>query len=74
MKWPGWLRLRSRQKSLVSPTQCPDCGGEMIQTEKNTMSGDDLRTFRCERCGKDRDVDFGMALWKLMSDANRSDD
>ncbi len=73
MKWPSWLRFGSR-KPAPSPTQCPVCGMEMSQIEKNTISGSDLRTFRCERCGKEHDLDFGIALWKAMSDANKSDD
>ncbi|HTW35014.1 MAG TPA: hypothetical protein VMD53_10385 [Rhizomicrobium sp.] len=54
--------------------KCPDCGKEMILVEKFTMLGDDLRTYRCRSCGKDHDVNLGTALWKLMSDANKSDE
>jgi transposase-like protein len=53
--------------------KCPDCGKEMILVEKNTMSGEDLRTYRCNHCDKERDVNRGTALWKLMSDADRPD-
>jgi len=74
MKWPAWLKLGADRKTPTSPTQCPDCGRKMVQIEKHTMSGNDLRTFRCKRCGKEHDLDFGVALWKVMSDANKSDD
>ena len=53
--------------------KCPDCGKEMILVEKNTMSGEDLRTYRCNHCEKEHDVNWGTALWKLMSDADRPD-
>jgi hypothetical protein len=33
------------------------------------MSGDDMRTYRCDRCRQDHIVDFGTAVWKIMSDA-----
>jgi len=38
--------------------------------EKFTMSDDDLRTYRCDRCREEHILDFGTALWKLMSDAD----
>ena len=55
------------------PMKCPDCGKEMALVEKDTMSGDDLRTYRCKHCDKEHDVNLGTALWKLMSDADKSD-
>jgi hypothetical protein len=41
--------------------------------EKFTMLGDDIRTYRCSECGLEYDLDFGIALWKLMSDVNKMD-
>lgn len=80
MKWPTWFRRKHLDKpALVSPaqspdpTQCPDCGRKMKFVEKNTMSGRDLRTYRCDHCRKEHDVDLGVAMWKLMSDANESE-
>jgi predicted RNA-binding Zn-ribbon protein involved in translation (DUF1610 family) len=75
MNWPSWLKLGRVRKpvSEPSPTQCPKCGSEMIRIEKNTMSGRDLRTYRCEYCQEEHDLDFGVAMWTLMSDANKSD-
>ncbi len=72
MKWPAWLKLARPGKPLppVSPTGCPTCGREMIFVEKFTMMGDDRRTYRCNGCRKEHIVDFGTAMWKLMSDAN----
>lgn len=72
MKWPSWLKLaRTREPAPpASPTACPTCGKEMIFVEKFTMMGDDRRTCRCDSCRKERIIDFGPAMWKLMSDAN----
>jgi predicted RNA-binding Zn-ribbon protein involved in translation (DUF1610 family) len=76
MKWPSWFKFKSRSEPALpaSPTQCPKCGREMIRIEKFTMLGRDQRTYRCDHCGEEHEVDFGIALWKLMSDANKSDD
>jgi ribosomal protein L37AE/L43A len=41
---------------------------EMIRVEKTTMSGRDMRTYRCDHCKEEHIVDYGMALWKAMSD------
>jgi transposase-like protein len=72
MKWPSWLKLvRARKPS--SPTACPTCGKQMVFVEKYTMMGDDLRTYRCDRCRKEHTIDFGIAMWKWMSDANKPD-
>ncbi|MGH7024826.1 MAG: hypothetical protein ACREEB_14725 [Caulobacteraceae bacterium] len=42
----------------------------MIFVEKFTMTGDDRRTYRCDGCRMEHIIDFGTAMWKLMSDAN----
>ena len=74
MEWPSWLKLvRNRRSRPSSPTACPACGEEMVYVEKYTMMGDDLRTYRCDRCQKEHTVDFGTAMWKLMSDAGKLD-
>lgn len=73
MKWPYWLRWRRKPTSQASPTACPQCGKEMVFDEKFTMMGDDRRTYRCDHCQKEHILDFGTALWKLMSDANKTD-
>jgi hypothetical protein len=79
MKWPSWLTLNDRRKpppqaSPPSLTQCPKCGTEMIRVEKCTMSGRDMRTYRCDHCGEEHIVDFGIALWKVMADANKPEE
>ncbi len=43
----------------------------MALIEKNTMSGRDLRTYACRRCGREVEMDFGDAMWKLISEADR---
>ena len=59
--------------SRSSPTDCPKCGKEMRQLEKSTMSGDDMRTYRCDDCGEEHIMNFGTALWKILSDARERD-
>jgi transposase-like protein len=71
MKWPQWFKLRYRRKPS-SLTNCPKCGKEMIQVDKSTMSDSDMRTYRCGHCQEDHIVDFGTALWKVLSDARKS--
>jgi predicted RNA-binding Zn-ribbon protein involved in translation (DUF1610 family) len=75
MKWPAWLSVRflrtpAAKKSL---TLCPTCGQEMRLVDRSSMSGDDMRSYRCDRCQKEHIVDFGIATWKAMSDARESD-
>jgi transposase-like protein len=76
MKWPSWLKQSDRRKPASPPslTQCPKCGKEMIRVEKFTMSGRDMRTYRCDHCREEHIVDFGTALWKAMSDANKTEE
>jgi transposase-like protein len=75
MKWPSWLKLTSRRKPAPPPslTQCPKCGAEMTLVEKTTFSGNDMRTYRCDHCREEHVVDYGVALWKVLSDARESD-
>jgi predicted RNA-binding Zn-ribbon protein involved in translation (DUF1610 family) len=73
MKRPPWFKF-VRSRKPASPTACPQCGKEMICVERFTMTGDDLRTYRCNHCGKEHIRDFGTAMWKLMSDANKSEE
>lgn len=72
MKLPAWLKL-GRARKPPSPTACPSCGREMEFVEKFTMMGDDRRTYRCARCRQEHIVDFGIAMWKAMSDANKAE-
>ena len=51
---------------------CPKCGKEMIRVEKSTMSGRDMRTYRCDHCQEEHIVDYGVALWQAMSDAREA--
>ena len=75
MQWPAWFKLPFRRKpaAAVSLTDCPKCGRDMIRVEKSTMSGRDMRTYRCEHCREEHVVDFGVALWQAMSDARETD-
>ena len=60
-------------QAKTSLTTCPKCGDEMTRIDKSTMTGNDMRTYRCDRCGEERVVDFGPALWKVLSDAREAD-
>lgn len=35
--------------------------------DKSTMSGNDMRTYRCDDCQEEHIVNFGTALWKILS-------
>jgi hypothetical protein len=59
----------SQQQSL---TTCSGCGTEMT-LEKTTMTGSDMRTYRCDVCQKEHIVDFGIALWQVLQDARERD-
>ena len=81
MKWPSWLTPKSRRQPSPPPlppepslTACPDCGREMDRIDKSTMSGYDMRTYRCQPCGKEHVVNFGPALWKILSDAREAEE
>ena len=51
---------------------CPECKIAMEQIEKSTFTGRDIREFQCPECKRTEIIDFGNALWKVLSDANRS--
>jgi len=74
MKWPFSFTLINRRKPAAAPslTQCPKCGAEMHMVDKSTMSGRDMRTYRCDRCQDEHIVDYGIALWQALSDARES--
>ncbi len=77
MTWPSCLTLKPRRRPAAaepSLTACPDCGRDMDLIEKTTMTGSDRRTYRCEHCGEEHVVNFGPALWKILSDAREADD
>ncbi len=64
MRWTG--RLDSNSGSPVVTM------GNLAQRRNLHMMGADLRTDRCDHCRKEHTLDFGVAMWKLMSDANKS--
>jgi len=73
MKWPSWLKRGRGRPAEPSLTACPQCGREMDMVEKTTMTGDDMRTYRCEHCQREHILNFGPALWKVLSDARNDD-
>ncbi len=46
----------------------------MSLEEKDTSSGRDMRTYRCRQCGRSEDVDNGIALWQVLSDAREAEE
>ncbi|HXN68599.1 MAG TPA: hypothetical protein VN926_13230 [Bradyrhizobium sp.] len=60
--------------SPPSLTDCPKCAREMRLVERSSMSGDDMRTYRCDDCQKEHIVNFGTALWKILSDARKREE
>jgi DNA-directed RNA polymerase subunit RPC12/RpoP len=76
MKWPSWLMPRFRRQAPPpepSLTACPDCGREMDLIDRTTFTGNDMRTYRCEHCGEEHIVNFGPALWQILSDARAAE-
>ena len=74
MKWPfSFDGIFWRKSVPPGLTQCPVCRREMELIERTTMTGDDMRTYRCEHCQREEIVNFGTALWKVLSDARRKD-
>jgi hypothetical protein len=45
-----------------------------VQEEKDTSSGHDMRTYFCTHCEVRVEVDNGVALWKVLSDAREKDE
>ena len=66
------LRYGNSREGSVS-MKCPDCGRYMDLEEKDTSSGRDMRTYYCPSCKKRVDVDNGIALWKVLSDAREKE-
>jgi len=58
----------------MSDTTCPDCAIEMVQIEKTTFSGRDMREYECPKCKRTQIVDCGKALWEILSDAKRENE
>ena len=51
--------------------KCSKCGRQMDLEEKDTSSGRDMPTYYCGSCKERIDVDNGIALWKVLSDARK---
>jgi ssDNA-binding Zn-finger/Zn-ribbon topoisomerase 1 len=58
----------------MSDTTCTDCNLEMVQIEKTTFTGRELRECQCPKCKRTRIVDCGKALWQVLSDAREDPD
>jgi hypothetical protein len=46
----------------------------MTLIDKTTFTGDDMRTYRCDDCGQEHIVNFGTALWKVLSRAREEEE
>jgi hypothetical protein len=53
---------------------CTQCGAEMDQTDKNTMTGRVIREYECRSCGHTDWQDEGVALWQVLHDAREQDE
>ena len=53
--------------------QCPQCGGAIIR-DKDTSSGRVIREYFCAQCKWSEIEDEGVALWRVLSDANQESD
>jgi hypothetical protein len=51
-------------------TTCPECAIEMVQIEKTTFTGRDMREYQCPKCGRTQIIDNRKALWAILSEAN----
>ena len=48
---------------------CPACGAPMRLEDKDTSSGNEVRSYVCQRCGRNEIEHRGKALWEMLSDA-----
>ena len=48
---------------------CPKCG-TTLDIESSTLTGRKMREYWCPACHWSRTDDLGVALWKVMSEAN----
>ncbi len=55
----------------MAEMNCLNCSAPMEMVEKSTVTGRDMREYRCPKCGKTEIVDKGIALWQAISDADR---
>jgi len=55
-------------------SDCPKCGKAVRLVERSSMSGDDMQTYRCEDCQGEHIMNFGTALWKILSDARKGEE
>ena len=54
--------------------KCAKCDREMVQEEKDTSSGRDVRTYFCAHCEARVEVDNGVVLWKVLANAREKDE
>jgi ssDNA-binding Zn-finger/Zn-ribbon topoisomerase 1 len=58
----------------MSDTTCTDCNLEMVQVEKTTFTGRDMREYQCPKCKRTQIVDCGKASWQILHDAQEDPD
>lgn len=49
-------------------SRCPDCSLDLVQTGKDTITGREIREYRCPKCGRDDWIDHGKAIWATLHD------
>jgi hypothetical protein len=66
----GTLQIEtSGEPSFVVAGHCVEClrrTGSVFGVGAY-FSGNDMRTYRCDRCEEEHIMDFGIATWKAMS-------
>lgn len=75
MRLPDWIKLRYLRTlpSRAHLTKCPKCEMEIRLVDRTSMSGDDMRSYRCDQCQEEHILDFGTATWKLLSERRESE-
>ena len=58
---------------IESGQDCPHCGGKLRFVDQSSFTGNKIREFACETCGKSVLEDLGVALWQLLHDANEAE-
>jgi hypothetical protein len=54
--------------------ECPVCGQPMDETERDSSSGSDMRSYYCATCRQEHILDIGTAFWQVLHRASEPDD
>jgi hypothetical protein len=69
--------MNQKEKDLYKTAwlekRCPECGNKVLQIDKDTSSGRDIRWCVCSVCKWSKHIDIGIALWKALEHKEPSD-